>query len=134
MKKSYIVAIIVIVVIAVAVGGYFWYINAYPPATSTGTSTYPNTSTNTSTNMAPQTTNTITISNYSFNPNSTTVPVGTTVTWMNNDSTTHTVTSDAFASPDIAPNSSYQHTFSAAGTYSYHCSIHPSMTGTVIVK
>jgi plastocyanin len=74
--------------------------------------------------------------NFAFVPNSITVPTGTQITWVNNDSTTHTVTSDtgAFDSQSIEPQGTFSFTFNTAGTFSYHCSIHPTMTGTVIVQ
>ncbi|MDD5190694.1 MAG: cupredoxin family copper-binding protein [Dehalococcoidales bacterium] len=80
--------------------------------------------------------NTVSISNFSFVPGILTVNVGTTVTWTNNDSTTHTVTSDSgvFDSGSIAIGKTYSYTFSTAGTFSYHCSIHPSMKGSVKVQ
>jgi plastocyanin len=64
------------------------------------------------------------------------VKKGTVVTWTNNDSTTHTVTSDtnAFSSGDIAPGSTFKFTFSETGTFSYHCSIHTTMTGKAVVQ
>ncbi len=74
---------------------------------------------------------------YAFMPPSPTVPAGTTVTWMNSDMVAHTVTSSAmtplFDSGDIAPGTSYSVTFSTAGTYAYHCTIHAGMTGTITV-
>ena len=85
---------------------------------------------------APSNGNSISIANFAFAPNSLTVKVGTKVTWTNNDSVAHTVTENngAFNSGDLAPGSSYSFTFSKAGTYSYHCSIHPSMTATITVQ
>ncbi len=79
--------------------------------------------------------NSVSIMNFAFNPNSLTVKVGTKVTWTNNDSVTHTVTADqgAFNSP-VPSGSSFSFTFTKAGTYAYHCSIHPSMTATIIVQ
>ena len=73
--------------------------------------------------------------NFSFSPNSLTVKVGTKVAWTNHDSVTHTVTADqgAFNSPG-PPGSSFSFTFTKAGTYAYHCSIHPSMTATIVVQ
>lgn len=64
-----------------------------------------------------------------------TVSVGTKVKWTNNDSVPHTVTSDsgAFASDNLAKGQSFEFTFDKEGTYSYHCSIHPSMKGTITV-
>ena len=83
--------------------------------------------------------NTITIKNFAFSPQTLTVKTGTVVTWVNNDGATHTIASDAgspaaFSSDPLSPGASYTFTFSQPGTYSYHCSIHPSMTGTVIVQ
>lgn len=67
------------------------------------------------------------------------VKPGTTVTWTNRDSVSHTVTSDAgqaqsFDSNTIAPNGTFSVTFAKAGTYAYHCNIHASMHGTVVVS
>ncbi len=78
----------------------------------------------------------VNISGLAFVPQTLTVSVGTTVTWTNNDSVSHTVTSndDLFASGTIAKNATFSHTFEQKGTFNYHCSIHPSMTGKVIVE
>ena len=80
--------------------------------------------------------NTVTIQNMAFNPSTLNVKVGTTVTWINKDSTTHNVVSDSglFESGDLTNGMSYNYTFNKAGSYPYHCSIHPSMTGTVVVS
>ena len=77
----------------------------------------------------------VTIANFSFSPASLTVSAGTTVTWTNNDSTAHTVTLDdgSAASGDIAGGATFQHTFTTAGTFTYHCRIHPTMTATIVV-
>jgi plastocyanin len=71
-----------------------------------------------------------------FMPMSLTVAVGTTVTWKFDDSTDHTVAADdkSFTSPALGKGKTYTHTFTTAGTVKYHCSIHPFMTGTIIVK
>lgn len=79
----------------------------------------------------------ITIANMAFSPSQITVNKGDTVTWTNNDSMAHTVTSDTGSeldSGDIQPGSTYSHTFNTAGSFQYHCSIHPSMRGTIVVK
>ncbi len=71
-----------------------------------------------------------------FNPDNYTVTAGTTVTWLNGDSTPHTVTSTTagvFDSLNIASGATYSHTFSQAGTYNYYCAIHPNMVGKVVV-
>jgi plastocyanin len=75
-----------------------------------------------------------TIADFAFAPNPVTVSSGGFATWTNNDSTTHTVTFDT--GPDcgnVAAGASVTVAFNAAGTYPYHCSIHPSMKGSVTV-
>jgi plastocyanin len=76
--------------------------------------------------------------NKGFTPNTITVVLGVnnTVVWTNNDGSPHTVTSNggAFDSGNMAPGQTYSFTFSAPGTYAYHCTYHPWMTGIVIVK
>ena len=76
--------------------------------------------------------------NKGFAPNAITVVLGVnnTVVWTNNDSSPHTVTSNGgtFNSGNMAPGQTYAYTFTAPGTYEYHCTYHPWMTGTVIVK
>ena len=76
-----------------------------------------------------------TLGNRAFNPDALDVAVGTTVTWTNTDSISHTSTSDGagWNSGSIAPRGQFSTTFSNAGTFPYHCSIHPGMVGTIIV-
>ena len=77
----------------------------------------------------------VTIQNFAFSPDSVTVNVGGTVTWTNKDSATHNVEGDGgISSGDMANGDTYSKTFDTAGTYSYKCAIHPSMTGEVVVK
>jgi plastocyanin len=79
----------------------------------------------------------VVIGNYSFSPKTLTVPVGATVTWTNHDKVPHLVTStnDQFKkSPLLKAGQSFSNTFATGGTYSYFCSIHPQMTGKIIVK
>ena len=70
-----------------------------------------------------------------FSPDVDDVTVGTTVTWTNNDSTAHTSVSDqpGWDSGSFAPGRSFSFTFSNAGTFTYHCAIHPGMVGTIVV-
>ena len=78
----------------------------------------------------------VTIQGFAFSPQTITVAPGTTVAWTNKDSVNHTVTSDTGAWPASSPlatGQTFSHTFTKAGTYPYHCSIHPSMTAKVIV-
>src|SRR6266436_1915626 len=76
------------------------------------------------------------IDNFSFGPATLTVPVGTTVTWTNRDDIPHTVvsTDGVFKSKVLDTDEKFSFTFSKAGTYPYFCSIHPKMTGKVVVQ
>jgi plastocyanin len=79
----------------------------------------------------------VAIDNFSFLPKEITVSVGTTVTWTNHDDVPHVVASadDQFKkSAALDTDESFSHTFTVAGNYTYFCSIHPHMTGKVIVK
>jgi plastocyanin len=76
------------------------------------------------------------MTNRSFVPATLTVQVGDTVTWVNQDAPQHDVVADngEFTSQPFDEGQSFAFTFTKAGTYPYHCSIHPDMTGTVIVQ
>ncbi len=76
------------------------------------------------------------IDNFSFTPPTLTVPVGTRVTWTNRDDIPHNVVNDdaTFKSKVLDTDDQFSFTFSKPGTYSYFCSIHPKMKGTVVVK
>jgi plastocyanin len=76
------------------------------------------------------------IDNFSFGPGTLTVPVGSTVTWMNRDDIPHTVvsTDGVFKSKVLDTDEKFSFTFTKAGTFPYFCSIHPKMTGKVVVQ
>jgi plastocyanin len=78
------------------------------------------------------------IDNFSFGPASLTVAVGTTVIWTNRDDIPHTVVSTddpkTFKSKVLDTDERFSFTFTKAGTYAYFCSVHPKMTGKVIVQ
>ncbi len=76
------------------------------------------------------------IDNFSFGPETLTIAVGTTVTWTNRDDIPHTVvsTDGVFKSKVLDTDEKFSFNFSKAGTYPYFCSIHPKMTGKVIVQ
>jgi plastocyanin len=147
MNKKALVAIIVIVVI-VAVGGVVVAMNhnsdsgkssTTSASTSSSMSGMDSSSMNSSSGSANTATATdsVTIDNFAFSPANITVKKGTSVTWTNKDSTTHTVTeTDGKTGPDsgdLATGKSYSFTFNTVGTFKYHCSIHSDMTGTVTV-
>jgi plastocyanin len=80
---------------------------------------------------------TVTIGNFTFGPAALVVRPGTTVTWVNGDDIPHTVVAadtKTFRSKVLDTDDRYSFTFTQAGTYAYFCSIHPHMTGKIIVK
>lgn len=132
MKKSVIISGIIIILLVISLG--VWYFTQQPsysnnpPVNNTSTG-------NPSDSTGVQTYN-IEISGFAFNPSTLTIKVGDSVTWTNGDSATHTIISDSGTELGSQPTSSggiYSHTFNTAGTYDYHCSIHTSMKGKVIV-
>ena len=78
----------------------------------------------------------IKIGNFSFAPQEQTVAVGTTVTWTNRDDIPHTVvsTDGIFKSKVLDTDEKFSYTFAKAGTFAYFCSIHPKMTGKIVVQ
>ena len=76
------------------------------------------------------------LGNRAFSPDEIEVSAGTTVTWANTDSVSHTSTSNAsgWDSGIIAPGRQFAFTYQTAGTFPYHCAIHPGMVGTVVVR
>lgn len=71
-----------------------------------------------------------------YAPNPIVIATGGSVTWTNSDTVTHTSTADAgqWDSGRLAPGASFTHTFPTAGSYAYHCTLHPGMMGTVTVQ
>lgn len=138
--KSSVIVVIALLALVVIVGGYIYL---SPPAANNqysnngGNLGGSNSNSNALNNSSPQTLS-ITINGFAFSPKSLEISAGSTVTWTNMDSFAHTVTSDSgteLASGQLAAGSgTYSHTFSTPGTYTYHCSNHPTMTGTIIVK
>ena len=76
------------------------------------------------------------IDNFVFSPNSVTVPTGTTIRWTNQDDIPHNVVSDdkSFKSKALDTDETFAYTFTKPGTYNYFCSIHPKMTGKIVVQ
>ena len=85
----------------------------------------------------PVATNAVAIRNFAFSPATITVRAGRTVTWTNNDQDAHVVVATTpgspFHSPTLNTGASYRFTFTTPGRYNYLCTIHPFMTGTVVV-
>jgi amicyanin len=97
-----------------------------PPASASAT---------TADSPAPQGGTAVAITDFKFNPVTLTVPVGTTVTWTNQDEEPHTLAAKdgSFHSPGMDTHGTYSYKFTTPGSYDYICSIHPFMTGTVVV-
>jgi amicyanin len=79
---------------------------------------------------------TVKIDNFTFDPPRLTVKAGTSVTWYNEDDIPHTVVASgkAFRSKTLDTEDKYAFTFTTPGTYEYFCSLHPHMTGTIVVE
>jgi plastocyanin len=142
MKKALPILIIAIIVIA---GLTYYFVNKNNSSqygNNAGNSTSPQTKstppqTSNNSSSTPQTTDKVTIRDMMFSPADITVKTGTTVTWTNQDSIAHTVVEtdgqNGPKSDTLEPNESYSFTYETAGTFKYHCSIHPNMTGAVTV-
>jgi amicyanin len=78
----------------------------------------------------------VSIDNFTFNPQTLTVKAGTTVNWTNKDDIPHTVAavSGQFKSKALDTADAYSFTFTTPGVYEYFCSLHPHMTGTIVVE
>jgi len=77
------------------------------------------------------------INNFSFNSQILTIKAGTKVTWTNNDSVVHTITSDSgdlLNSRVLDLGETFSFTFNKSGSFTYHCNVHKTMKGTVIVE
>jgi len=76
------------------------------------------------------------VDNFTFAPETLTVPANSTVTWVNKDDIPHVIASNdgLFKSKALDTDQKYSYTFSKAGTYPYYCSIHPKMVGKIVVQ
>jgi len=105
-----------------------------PPAATTAPTTAPTATTGGQSGGGAA----VSIVSFGFNPASLTIKAGTTVTWTNTSTIGHTSTSDSgsavsWDSGDLNSNGTFKFTFTKAGTYTYHCAIHPNMMGTIVV-
>lgn len=119
------VIIIIVAVIAILGVGLFVFTQnrtVNPPITPRVTQT------------SPVEANTVIIRNFSFEPAVLKVPVGTKVTWINHDQAPHTATSATFSTGNLNTGEKGSYTFTQKGTFDYYCSVHPSMTATIIVE
>lgn len=132
----------VVIIIIILLGGVFlWskhsssqtemHMGAMPSQTQESTQAQTNPTGSTQTTGQ----NAVIIQNFTFSPATLTVKVGDKVTWTNQDSVGHSATADdgSFDTGVLSQGQSGSITFSKAGTFSYHCSIHPNMKGTIVV-
>ena len=132
-------ALIVLVVLIVAAVGYVVVrARSHSKTPSVASTASPTAGSENSDQASSVTPNKVDIGDMAFVPASITVKAGTAVSWLNTDSVQHTVTADtpsdnAPASQAFGLGETYVFLFTTPGTYTYHCSIHPSMKGTVIV-
>ena len=84
---------------------------------------------------APAAASDVAVDNFSFNPGTTSVAAGGTIRWTNHDDVPHTIvsTDQKFKSPVLDTDGQFSYHFDAPGTYKYFCSIHPKMTGEIVV-
>lgn len=124
------------IAIYVVIGAIIYGLVYYFVIAKKGGYSYNNNSQAVPTSSSPVSANTVKISNYSFNPATLTVKGGDTVTWTNEDGVNHNVVADdkSFDTGVIEPGKTGSVTFSKAGTFAYHCSIHPTMKATIVVQ
>ena len=130
--------IILGVVLLLAGGVYLLTQNPYQPASNNNlpSSNSPATGNTSGASSTPETYN-IDIAGFAFAPATLNIKPGDVVIWTNSDSVTHTITSDSgteLKSSSLSNGQTYTHTFNTAGTFAYHCSIHTTMKGTIIVS
>jgi plastocyanin len=125
MGKNLYIIFIGIVLLLVIIGGAYFISNNDNNSSNTNSNSNQNSNSNT-----------VNIENMTFSKSTLTVKIGTTVTWTNNDSFAHTVTSDTgvFNSSSLSKGGTFQYTFNTAGTFPYHCSIHPNMIAEIVVE
>lgn len=153
MKKSILITSVVIVLVIVGILAFSLLGKQSPTQSNNNIYGTPNTNTPTVTNAGNTNTPTtnppannqaqaaasqnVQIKGFDFSPSTITIKKGDTITWTNADSASHTITSDSgseLSSSTLSNGAKYSHTFNTAGTFSYHCSFHPSMKATVIVQ
>ena len=125
-KKSSAIWIIAILLVLLGIGGYFMFKDSYDAPAN-------NSNLDNSQSTAP---GAVSIKNLAFSPTTVTINKGDMVSWKNDDSTIHNVIADdnSFNLGEMTVGGTVSYTFNNEGTFYYHCSIHPYMTGAIIVK
>lgn len=146
LRKGWLVLLVLGALILLAACGSSTSGSGSTPTPASGTTPTPTTGGTTATATPSGSGNAVTITtdssgSFAFSPATLTVKVGTTVTWTNMTQAPHTVTSDdgktfdSGSSNPISPGGgTFSFTFTKAGTFTYHCQIHPYMKATIIVQ
>ena len=137
MKPEYYIKTLIFILVLAVISFSGCIQNLQNQTTHNQTSGQNPTTSNQTLNPATTSKYTVIAQNFTFTPRILMVPTGTTVTWINEQqSTTHNVYSDTgtFQSKNLNNGDSYSFKFIKSGTYRYHCTIHPNMTGTIIVQ
>jgi len=144
--KASLVVIIAVAVLLMIGGVYYFSQNPYRPNSEVDEGDNPPENNNPDndlpeSNSGPTSeigvTHNVEIKSFVFSPSPLTINIGDTVIWTNEDSTPHTVTSDSGSELDsvtFREGETYSHTFDEAGTFDYHCAIHPNMKGEIVVE
>lgn len=127
MKKPFIILAVVVVVIA---GVWAFSLLSGGNKQKTPEVKLPSEETKT----VPKEKNTITIKDFAFSPDTLTIKVGETATWVNEDGVVHSIKSADFTSPNIKNGETFKFQYIKAGTFEYTCGIHPYMKGKVVVE
>lgn len=138
MKKTTIIIFAVVLLLAFAADLAISHNNksTVPSAPSSSTNSSSTSGSSGTPAQTPLAAANVDIKNFDFTPKNVTVKLGATVTWVNSDTTAHTVTGDTTDGPQSATlqqGEKYQFQFNNAGTFQYHCNFHSNMTGTVTV-
>lgn len=134
MKNTKLLWSSLIIVLIVIVIGVVYYYMSYSSSNNSSSNTQQTPSQTTPSTETPQSGEVpVEIKNFSFNPSSVTIKTGTKVTWTNQDSSSHKLAGDGIESGTLGNGQTFSKTFSSEGTFNYHCSIHPSMTGAITV-
>lgn len=123
------------VIVVIVIGGIYVFLKNNQPAPS-ATPPLKSAASVTNPNASPDSSTAVMIQNFAFSPATLEIKKGKTVTWTNEDSSDHQVASDTnvFSGSPLSKGQTYSFTFNETGSFPYHCVIHPSMKGTIIVK
>lgn len=135
MNKKIIIYIVVILVVIISIGTFYLSRSSKTlPKGPMQTNTEQTPSSTVTDKTVPAKTYNISAVNFSFNPGILNINKGDTIIWTNQDSAPHQIAGGDLNGPVMSKGQSYTFVFNNVGTFNYHCAIHPSMTGTVIVK